>query len=162
MRSTTAIVYVFFIFFMVFSVYCDCVIVKPKTTLAIIDCESNSFSRFDADRISNSLRQHLSKNSQVRIISKGRTTRILKDNGFAKPEDLYKNNDIINIGKKLGANRVLKALAIKIDDLIILSIKVTDVKTHYTTKATSSFSGSFEKFLNMSVEEVAEKIIKRL
>lgn len=154
-----------FFFFILYTFFNSCstsYALRSKKILAIVCIESSSLSIAETKQIISKLRNELNKNNQLKIVSEKKTTKVLKNFGFNHPSDLYKNDDIIKIGTELGVAKVLTGLAVKMNDLIILTIKITDVKTGESIEAVSSCSGSFEKYLNLSIEELVEKILMRL
>ncbi len=69
MKFTPVIVCFFFIFFTCAYSCSTSYDLKVKTTLAIVGIESSSFLQTETNRISSDLRNELSKNSQIKIVS---------------------------------------------------------------------------------------------
>ena len=153
------------IFFMMGICFSDCYyeicFANSDLKIAIIEIESDSLTSEEKKQILEKLINELSFNQNFKMISQAKinsalNTSIKKQSYFL---DIKKS---IKLGKKLEADQVINCLVIKMKNLCVITVKLIDVKYSDSLVISSSSYGSFDKFLNTSVSEVTQKILKRI
>lgn len=129
--------------------------------LAIIEIDSDSLTSGEKELILEKLIQELSSNKNLKMISQAEIDSALKTN-IKKQSYFLDTKNSIKLGKKLEADQVVNCLVIKMKNLCVITVKLVDIKYSDFWVMSSSSYGSFDKFLNTSVSEVAQKISKRI
>ena len=132
MRKATVIVFFSLLFFALFKNISLCSAQKEKIQNVSIAIKSADFNNDEKNKIKNKMLEIFNRSSKVKVVSVGKS------------------------------NQSVTGLALKTRNLKVITITLKDQKTGNTFNASASCNGSFDKFLNTSVKEAANKILRHI
>ena len=125
-----------------------------KKTMALLDFKSDQFEKSEIKVITDKLRAELIKTGSFTLVEREEMVTVLKEQGFQQIA-CSSSECAIEVGQVLGAEMIAIGRIDKLDKLLLMSLRVIDVKTGKIINAAGTEAEG-------AVSEVLEKCIETL
>jgi len=131
-----------------------------KISIAVMELEVSGVEPEIEEQISKILKEKFSKNAE--LIPDSIINHKIQEisSNIIGTSDTAENQ--IKAGRMASADKIITGLVTKIDDAIVISIKMTNVKTGTSENAIVNCYGSSEELLKKCISKIAKKLMSNI
>ncbi|MBN2092043.1 hypothetical protein JW964_20665 [candidate division KSB1 bacterium] len=127
-------------------------------SVAILNLESTNLSASLTTQVNQTIIGEASRKTST--ISNGQLLSALRRERLSKSAMLANADLTSRIGRSVGASRVLTGLVSRVNDIYIVTLKLTDVNSKSVRQVTKNYRGNFNQFLSTSVKDAVAEILR--
>jgi len=136
------------------------VVAQHLETLAVLDFDGFGINKYEAQTLTDRLRNQAVAIGAYRIIERGAMDEILKEQGFQQ-SGCISNECIVEVGKLLGVKYMLGGTIGRVGNTFTISMRIIDVATGEIIKtANYDMTGEVDLLLTKGLREAAELIFE--
>jgi len=159
MRTASKIPAFILISFLVITLFSgETVHARGSVSVALMDLESTNLNHSLTNQVNQAVASETSR--RTRTISNGQVLNALNRERLSKSSVLSNPDLTARVGRSVGAQKVLTGLASRVNDIYIITLKLTDVNNQSVRQVTRNHRGNFNQFLSTSVRDAVNELLK--
>jgi len=131
---------------------------RGSVSVALMDLESTNLNHSLTNQVNQAVASETSR--RTRTISNGQVLNALNRERLSKSAVLSNPDLTARVGRSVGAQKVLTGLASRVNDIYIITLKLTDVNNQSVRQVTRNHRGNFNQFLSTSVRDAVNELLK--
>ena len=137
----------------------SCLQAQQEPTLAVLAFDAYGIGRFEAQTLTDRLRNNISEMGGYRLVDRGAMEEVLKEQGFQQT-GCTSDECIVEVGKLLGVQFMLGGSIGKVGKTFTISLRIIDIETSGIVKTASyDMTGEVDELLTRGMGEAAALLL---